>query len=97
MNLSNFINTNDLQWLGRLFYNCNSLENVDLSTLITTKAKAFDYMFYNCTSLTSINLANCVSSSVDNFTSMFFNCKKLEYINLKNVDDNLNLTYKYIF
>ena len=37
-----------------MFYNCSSLESLELSTFNTSNVNEMQFMFYNCTSLKSL-------------------------------------------
>ena len=39
-----------------MFYNCRSLNNIDLTDIGTTDVNDMSYMFYNCQSLNNIDL-----------------------------------------
>ena len=41
-----------------MFYECNSLTNIDLSNFNTQNVTNMSYMFYECSSLTNIDLSN---------------------------------------
>ena len=51
-----------------MFYGCNALESIHLSSVNTTKVNNMSYMIYNCNALKSINLSS-------------FNTIKVNYMN----------------
>ena len=65
-----------------MFYNCDSLKIIDLSSFNTTNVNNMKIMFSECHSLQSIDLSSFNTTNVNNMSSMFFNCFSLESINL---------------
>lgn len=67
-----------------MFYECDSLTNLDLSSLDTSNVIYMGEMFDSCTSLTSLNLSNFNTSNVTDMYCMFNNCYKLTNLDLSN-------------
>ena len=65
-----------------MFYNCESLKSVDLSTFKSANLTNLEYMFSNCLSLTSIDLSSFNTSNVYNFNLMFSYCYNLTSIDI---------------
>ena len=65
-----------------MFYNCNNLINIDLSTFDTKGVINLGGMFYGCSNLTKIDLSSFNTLNVTNMGGMFYNCSKLEKIDL---------------
>ena len=65
-----------------LFYNCQSLETVDVSMLNTSKVTSLYQTFRACKSLKNIDLSNWDTSNVTNTKTMFYENLALESINL---------------
>ena len=81
--------TKDLTNLEYMFYECETLENLEgLKYLNTKKVKNFSYMFFGCGKLSNIyGLQNWDVSKGENFEWMFCGCYSLSDINpLKNWD-----------
>ena len=51
--------------MDELFYNCISLQSLDLSNFITSNVTNMNKMFYNCNSLIKLNLSNFITSQVE--------------------------------
>ena len=78
------------QGVYRLFADCESLENIDLSTLKTSaitngtqsnyyNQRGFCQMFYNCKNLKSLDISNfAINSSVNSLYAMFSGCSSLK-------------------
>ena len=67
-----------------MFYECDSLTNIDLSNLNTQNVTNMSHMFSQCNSLTNIDLSNFNTENVINMNSMFYECSSLTKIDLSN-------------
>ena len=76
------LNTESVTDMTRMFYNCNSLESLDLSTFNTTNVTDMTGMFYNCNALTSLNVSNFKTNNVTFMSGMFEGCSALTSLNL---------------
>lgn len=91
----NFINEtkrDNICDMSSMLHGCSSLEEIDLSNLITVNVKDMNKMFSGCTSLKTIKFGIFNTNKVINMSEMFYNCISLEEINLscfntKNVVD----------
>ena len=72
-----------------MFYNCNSLINLDLSNFNTQDVADMSYMFYWCKSLTILNLSNFNTQNVINMRFMFFYCNSLKKKNKITKDNKI--------
>lgn len=88
-----------------MFYNCSSLENINLTNFSTKSVLRMDYMFFSCSKLKYLNLENFNTLKCISFNNIFGNCEGLElYLNpeitrnlLDNIPDNIiinNITSK---
>ena len=66
-----------------MFYGCNSLISLDLSSWNTSNVANMNSMFYNCSSLTSLTLSGWVISDATNTGTMFDGCSNLTTIRMK--------------
>ena len=76
------LNTESVTDMTRMFYNCISLESLDLSTFNTTNVTDMTGMFYNCNALTSLNVSNFKTNNVTFMSGMFEGCSALTSLNL---------------
>ena len=81
LTLHNWTNRNVTN-MSHMFYQCLSLESIDLSTFSTGRAEDMSSMFESCGSLITINLSNFNTSAVTNMSHMFDTCSSLTTINL---------------
>ncbi len=72
--------------MNNMFYECNSLVNLDLSGFNTSNVTNMYRMFYNCSSLTSLNVSSFDTSNVTIMDRMFFNCSSLLNLDISSFD-----------
>ena len=82
-----------------MFYECSSLESMDLSAFNTNNVTNMRYMLYDCFSLKSIDLSSFNTNNVIDMSFMFYKCSSLKSINLSsfntnNVTDMRSMFYK---
>ena len=82
-----------------MFYECTSLESMDLSAFNTINVNSMRYMLYDCFSLKSIDLSSFNTKNVIDMSFMFYKCSSLKSINLSsfntyNVTDMKSMFYK---
>ena len=76
--------------MGRMFFGCSSLTELNLSNFNTNYANNIEYMFYGCSSLKELNLSNFNTNKEVYMRSMFYGCSdkfqmkiKAQYKNIK--------------
>jgi surface protein len=67
--------------MNKMFYNCNSLIELDLSKFITENVTSMKEMFCDCTSLKLLNLSNFTTNNVGDDLDWMF----------KNIDSNCKI------
>ena len=67
-----------------MFYNCTSLQQLDLSNFNTENVKNMSVMFCDCSSLTELDLSNFNTENVKDMSGMFYDCSSLTKLNLSN-------------
>lgn len=75
-----YLNTENVTNMGRMFYNCSSLTSLDVAHFNTANVKVMSYMFSSCSSLTSLYLTNFNTEKVTNMENMFSGCQALTTI-----------------
>ena len=78
--------------MNKIFYNCTTLYDLDLSNFKTDNVIYMSNMLSHCSSLTSLNLSNFNTDNVIDMNNMFSNCNSLMKIDLNtfntsNVED----------
>ena len=84
INFNNNFNTSKVTNMWRMFFNCTSLTNLDLSNFNTSNVTNMSDMFYKCSSLTTLDLSSFNTSNVTNMWQMFASCSSLTSLNLGN-------------
>ncbi|MBO5612945.1 MAG: BspA family leucine-rich repeat surface protein [Prevotella sp.] len=77
-----YIDTKPVMSMSRMFYNCRSLTNLNLSTFDTQNVMDMSEMFYGCTNLTSLNLNDFDTKNVTDMSFMFDGCSNLRTLDL---------------
>ena len=92
-----FIFKENLTNTSFMFFNCSSLESIDLSSFNSSEVNNMCYMFYNCKSLKSIDLTSFNTKNVTNMSSMFCECSSLKSIDLTsfNTDNIIDMSFMF--
>ena len=80
----------------QIFYECNSLESVDLSCFDTSSVTDMHRLFYNCNTIKNLDLSSFDTKSTINMNEMFYGCSSLEVLdissfNMEKVKENTNM------
>lgn len=70
-----------------MFYECNSLEAIDMSACPKVKLYTCNSMFYGCTKAKQINLGG-LDLGTTSISQMFYNCNALESLDLSKMSFN---------
>ena len=90
-----YLNTANVTDMGCMFYNCQNLNSLDLTSFNTPKVERMSYMFLNCYALTTIYASdNFVTGKVTDGSSMFSDCTNLKgFIHYMSNPDKIDQTY----
>ena len=90
-----YLNTANVTDMGCMFYNCQNLNSLDLTSFNTPKVEHMSYMFLNCYALTTIYASdNFVTGKVTDGSSMFSGCTNLKgFIHYMSNPDKIDQTY----
>ena len=81
-----YLNTSMVTDMRAMFYACNSLKSLDLSSFDTRNVTDMSSMFFNCRSLESIDLSSFDTRKVTDMSDMFLNCQSLKSLDLSKFD-----------
>ena len=81
-----YLNTSEVTDMRWMFYDCESLTSLDLSSFNTSNVTDMNSMFKGCSSLTSLNLSNFNTSKVTDMTQMFYRCSSLTSLDVSKFD-----------
>ncbi|WP_295157501.1 BspA family leucine-rich repeat surface protein, partial [uncultured Ruminococcus sp.] len=80
-----------------MFYYCNSLPKLDLSSFDTSNVKSMDSMFSFCNYLPTLDLSNFDTSNVKTMDGMFALCESLKTLDLSSFDTSNVTNMKSMF
>ena len=89
-----YLNTENVKNTNSMFYNCESLPSLDLSTFDTRNVTDMCEMFKGCSSLTSLDVSKFDTRNVTNMYGMFFRCSSLTSLDVSKFDTR-NVTNMY--
>ena len=85
-----YLNTENVENMSFMFWDCYALESLDLSSFNTAKVTSMSRMFYICKALTTIYASDkFVTNQITNGNDMFYGCEKLKDY------DGSKTNYKY--
>ena len=76
------LNTSRTTKMEKMFYGCNNLKKLNLSTCDTKNVTDMSNMFYNCSALVELNLSDFNTANVTNMSNMFMSCHELQSLDL---------------
>ena len=76
------LNTSAVTDMSGMFYGCNSLKELNLSSFNTSEVKDMSVMFSGCSGLKDLNLSSFNTSAVTKMEYMFKGCSGLTELNL---------------
>jgi len=79
-----YLNTSEVTTMSFMFYKCESLPSLNLSSFDTRKVRSMRGMFGYCNALTTLNLSKFDTSNVTDMRDMFNNCKSLSNLRIGN-------------
>ena len=82
---------------SHMFYDCNNLTSLDISSFDTSNVTDMGYMFYNCSSLTSLNVSSFNTTKVTSMFRMFNRCSSLTSLDLSDFDTSKITTMEEMF
>ena len=78
----NGLDTSNVFNMRYMFYGCNKLTSLDLSSFNTSSVIYMRYMFHDCNKLTSLDLSSFNTSKVTDMGGMFYDCRALTTLDL---------------
>lgn len=81
-----YLNTSEVTNMWGMFYDCKSLENIDVSHFDTSKVQRMYSMFRSCNSLKSLDVSHFDTSNVTEMDCMFYECVSLENLDVSHFD-----------
>ena len=91
------LDTSNITNMAQMFYYCNGLRSLNVSSFNTSNVDNMRYMFYSCSNLISLNLSNFDTAKVTDASYMFANCEKLMSLDIRNFNFNNISSYTNMF
>ena len=92
-----YLNTEDVTYMGSMFYKCSKLTSLDVSNFNTAKVTTMGSMFYGCSSLTSLDVSHFNTAKVTSMYTMFYQCSKLTSLDVSNFNTANVTAMSYMF
>ena len=84
--------------MANMFYNCSSLQSLDLSNFDTSKVTNMSQMFIGCSGLTSIDLSSINANMVTSMYFIFGRCTNLNQVLLPSITvSKSSCNFSYMF
>ena len=77
-----YLNTEDVEWMGAMFYGCQKLKSLNLSNFNTKNVQEMSLMFWACQSLQSLDLSSFNTEKVREIKCMFTGCSALSDLDI---------------
>ena len=92
-----YLNTENVTNMGRMFYDCSKLTSLDVSKFNTANVTNMSYMFYNCKALTSLDVTHFNTAKVTDMRYMFYICSSLTSLDVTNFNTANVANMSYMF
>ena len=92
-----YLNTSSVSNMAELFYDCQSLEKLDLSGFDTRNVTNMELLFGNCYMVKELNINSFETEKVSNMWGMFVSCRSLSALDLSHFDTNNVINMGYLF
>ena len=92
-----YLNTENVTNMGRMFYDCSSLTSLDVTHFNTANVTNMSYMFYNCKALTSLDVTHFNTANVTNMGYMFYICSSLTSLDVTHFNTAKVTDMRYMF
>ena len=97
INFNKDIQSNSVQDMSYMFYKCEKIISINLSSFYTSNCEDMSCMFYGCKSLSNLNISNFDTTTCETMDYMFYNCETLTSLDLSNFYTNNCENMSYMF
>ena len=87
-----YLNTDNVTDMHRMFDGCSSLTSLDVSGFNTEKVTSMGWMFADCSNLTSLDVSGFKTDNVTDMRHVFYNCSGLKSLDVNNFN-TANVTW----
>ena len=92
-----YLNTSDVTNMSYMFYGCEKLKDIDVSTFNTANVTNMYGMFYGCNRMEHLDLSGFNTANVTNMGGMFRGCTSLKTVDLRDFDTENVTKVSYMF
>ena len=92
-----YLNTENVTNMGRMFYDCSKLTSLDVSKFNTANVTNMSYMFTGCSALLSLDVTNFNTANVTNMGYMFYICSSLTSLDVTHFNTAKVTDMRYMF
>ena len=92
-----YLHTDNVTNMDYMFYNCSSLESLDVSHFKTDNVTNMFSLFYNCSRLSKIDVGGFNTSKVTHMGNLFYGCSNIESIDVSHFDTSASTSTSYMF
>ncbi|MEY8391610.1 BspA family leucine-rich repeat surface protein [Lachnospiraceae bacterium 45-W7] len=97
INFNQCYDTSKTADMSDMFYGCQSLGQLDISSFDTSQVADMHQMFYECQSLRQLDVSKFDTGQVTDMSSMFWGCSALEELDLSSFDTGRVTNMKTMF
>lgn len=91
------LHTENSKSMYYMFYNCNNLEELDLSCFDTSQVTTMRAMFGQCHKIKNLDLSNFNTQNVTNIINIFYGCNSLISMDLSGLDTKKITGFGWMF
>ena len=92
-----YLHTDNVTDMDYMFYNCISLEALDVSHFNTANVTNMFSLFYNCSLLPVIDVSGFNTSKVVHFGNLFYGCSSVTSLDVSHFDTSASTSTSYMF
>ena len=91
------LDTSKITTMAQMFYYCDALVSLNVSTFNTENVNNMRYMFYACNRIINLDLSNFNTNRVTDMSYMFANCEGLLSLDIRNFNFSNVTSYTGMF
>ena len=91
------LDTSKITTMAQMFYYCDALTSLNVSTFNTENVNNMRYMFYACNHIINLDLSNFNTNKVTDMSYMFANCERLLSLDIRNFNFSNVTSYTGMF
>lgn len=89
--------TRNVRYMESMFYQCRTLESIDLSSFDTINVQTMAFMFARCLKLKHLHLSSFNTENVTSMEKMFFHCHELSSLDVSSFNTSRVYNVSHMF